>query len=265
MGIRLEIDFASRQAKGSREEQEDFCAFSYLDEQNGILGVLADGMGGYAAGEHASSVVANSFAQNFFNSSGTNRARLEQSLVKANEALKNEIQRDFDKYSGMGTTFVGVIINQSGIEWVSVGDSPLFHWNRKRGVKRLNDDHSMAPEINEMLKSETLTDQERQELSKKRSNLKSAIVGGEIELVDYSTNPYLFQENDILVVASDGLLSIDERKISDQIEINQRNAASDIADSLVTTVLGKRVRNQDNTSVGVVKLGALLNNGNSTE
>ena len=53
-----EEDFAGRQSRGARDLQEDAYAFSEVDEtgeqKQGLLLVVADGLGGHAAGEQAS-------------------------------------------------------------------------------------------------------------------------------------------------------------------------------------------------------------------
>ena len=49
----------------------------------------------------------------------------------------------------MGCTLVGVAFGPEGVEWVSVGDSPLF-LVREGEIVLLNEDHSLAPEIDKL-------------------------------------------------------------------------------------------------------------------
>ena len=51
----------------------------------------------------------------------------------------------------MGSTLVGTAFGASGVEWVSVGDSPLFLFRRGE-VAVLNEDHSLAPELDRWLR-----------------------------------------------------------------------------------------------------------------
>ena len=50
---------------------------------------------------------------------------------------------------GMGCTLVGAVFGPAGVEWVSVGDSPLFLLRRGE-IVLLNEDHSLAPEIDKL-------------------------------------------------------------------------------------------------------------------
>lgn len=253
--MNVEVDFAARQIVGNRDDQEDFCAFSVIDaDQPSLLGLLADGMGGYNAGAHASFTVANAFAQSFFVNSGTDREKLESSLNSANFSLKAEIVKNEEAYSGMGTTLIAVTISKAGINWVSVGDSLLYIWNSENGLQRLNADHSMAPEVDAIIREGNLSSEEMEALKRRRNKLRSAVVGSDINMVDLSDSPLQFRDDDYLLIASDGILSIELDDIDRLLDEGKDQPAHTIADSLLTAVAGKEKPNQDNTSVAIVKL-----------
>src|SRR4051794_29491952 len=98
-----EKDFAGRQCLGSRRGQEDAYAFSELPNGEGIVVVVADGMGGHSAGEFASEMALKNFVAAFHNAQGQVASRLEEALRGANQAIAAEFERD-PRYEGMGTT-----------------------------------------------------------------------------------------------------------------------------------------------------------------
>src|SRR4029077_19092462 len=125
IGVIAEKDFAGRQSRGARELQEDAYAFSEIigaDGKNeGILVVVADGMGGHSAGELASELALKNFIAAFHETTGKIDKRLGKAVQAANEAIAAELQRD-PKCEGMGTTLVAACVTPAGIEWISVGD-----------------------------------------------------------------------------------------------------------------------------------------------
>ena len=111
---------------------------------------------------------------------------------------------------GMGCTLCGVSLTEAGIEWISVGDSPM--WLARNGkLQRLNADHSMAPILAKQVELGELTEEEAKR-HPQRNALRSAVIGDKMQHVDASKRPMKFRKGDRLVLASDGLetLSVDE-------------------------------------------------------
>ena len=50
----------------------------------------------------------------------------------------------------MGATLIALIFHRDRLHWISVGDSPLWLW-RDGTLTRLNEDHSLAPQIDWMV------------------------------------------------------------------------------------------------------------------
>jgi len=256
----IEDNFASRQSLGSRRNQEDSCGF-YPVPGLGLLAVLADGMGGYQAGEVASEIALRSFVSGFERGSGRCvRDRLRMGLDSANADIAAMIRSDPGCYGSMGTTLVGALASPAGIEWISVGDSPLFLWSRRLKVlRRLNEDHSMAPEITKEFLEGNLTNAEVIQLARRRNSLRSAVIGEPIELIDDSDGiPRPFEEGDILILASDGVLSLVHRRLEQKVEAHARQTAGHLAEAVLDAVKGERRKDQDNASVLVVHLGPWL-------
>lgn len=112
---------------GSWKEQRSMIVpytFEFSVLQNDVV-LVADGMGGHRAGEHASNMVANAFLQN--DQSLTDAASLAAFLKGINLSIFDSATED--KYlRGMGTTVAGVICTAEGLLWFNVGDSKIFRF-----------------------------------------------------------------------------------------------------------------------------------------
>lgn len=194
------FECAATQWLGHRPEQED-CVEFFPIPGDGVLALLADGMGGHLAGEIASREVITSFARSFSSLSGDDiPLRLEKSLHAANRHLRS-IQTG-EQVGNSGTTLVAVFLRGSKFWWLSVGDSMLLSWTPGEGLLRLNEDHSMRPIAEaQWAKGEISLPY----ALKQRSVLRSAIMGDEISLVDISREPLTLHEGSFLFLTSDGL------------------------------------------------------------
>ena len=160
----MALEYATRASKGARSYQED-AAFvraepgSAAADQNGsasqLTAVLADGMGGHAGGALASSTACQIFMRAYETSAGEVPARLGEALQLANAAIANCVEEN-PALNGMGCTLVGTTFGPAGVEWVSVGDSPMF-LVRRGEIFLLNEDHSLAPEIDKLAAAGKMT------------------------------------------------------------------------------------------------------------
>ena len=193
-----------------RSHNEDSIA---NDARNG-LAILADGMGGYNAGEVASgmattvlmtelqSAIAQRAPFEYDADSGaefrTHAARmLRDQIAKANHSIFSAAQSQ-PQYSGMGTTLVVAIFYDNKVSVAHIGDSRLY---RQRGSEfvQVTRDHSL---LQEQIDSGMLTAEEAKHSQNK--NLVTRALGidpsVEAEIHDYETRP-----DDIYLLCSDGL------------------------------------------------------------
>ena len=113
-------------SQGARRYQEDAAAvWPHPDAPSALLAVLADGMGGHVGGAKASQLVCEQAIESFRSSTGETPARLTQALIAANKAIARTVDED-PALSGMGSTMIAAVFDSTGLEWVSVGDSPLY-------------------------------------------------------------------------------------------------------------------------------------------
>jgi protein phosphatase len=130
-----------------RASNED--AFGYSVE-HGVY-VVCDGMGGAAAGEIASSLAVSEVLRLLAGQAedGAEVAALpskaEQAVCAANEAVFSRAQGN-DKLSGMGTTLVALVTEESRVWVLNVGDSRCYRL-RNNCMEQLTLDHSLVEEL----------------------------------------------------------------------------------------------------------------------
>ncbi|WP_421998389.1 PP2C family protein-serine/threonine phosphatase [Reyranella sp.] len=221
------------QHQGARPYQEDCWALRPLADGS-LLAVVADGMGGHAGGAVASKVAVEAFVNAVEQGGG-----LADGLAEANAAV-GKAQAGRADLAGMGATLVGVQVRGDEVRWISVGDSPFFLVS-PAGLERLNADHSMAPQIDALVKRGMLTAEEA-EHHPGRHTLREAVMGQPLSLIDRGSRRV--DGGATLLVCSDGVQSLGDAAIA--------TGGRQSAEALVAAVLGAAKAHQDN--VTVVKL-----------
>ena len=128
--MELVFEISGDQIDGARDYQEDAFLVTYLDDDEGgdgkssALVIMADGMGGHAAGNIASNLVVSTFNKAFTGDFGKDVTPevLRVALAKANAALTESI-RETPALDGMGCTMVTAVFSKGKVFWISVGDS----------------------------------------------------------------------------------------------------------------------------------------------
>lgn len=256
----LTFEHASCASQGARSYQEDASAVwpgqSPLAPPNAppmglhLIAVLADGMGGHAAGDVASHLVCETFLR-AVGDDGSVPDRLLNALDAANAAIRDKTDAD-PALSGMGATIIGIALSEGDkADWVSVGDSPLYLW-RSGDMIRLNEDHSLAPMLDKLVEEGKMT-REQALADHRRHHLRSAVTGEELDLVDLSQHPLELHAGDILIVASDGLLTLSEDEIRRVVAAYRAETVDAIARALLHAVVDIGQPHQDNTTLVVVR------------
>jgi protein phosphatase len=255
------FEHASRATKGARSYQEDTALFlsgkdatagAQPPEPDGasVVAVLADGMGGHAGGALASRMACESFLKAFAGQEGPNPDRLIESLAAANKAIADTVVAN-PMLAGMGSTLVGVTFGADGIEWVSVGDSPLMLYRRGE-IALLNDDHSLAPELDRLAAMGAITEEEARR-DPRRHMLRSAVTGEDIELIDLSARPLRMEPGDYIILASDGLQTLETAEIQRIVAAYADDGAVAVANALIRAVEALKDPHQDNATVVAVR------------
>lgn len=244
------------QTKGARSYQEDaalICKTAASDAASAspaLLAVLADGMGGHTGGAIASRTICEGFVKTYAADSGAMPERLLTALAASNEAVAEQVTAQPSLY-GMGATLVGASFGEQGLEWVSVGDSPLFLYRRGE-ISLLNADHSMAPALDRMAAEGKLS-VEQARSDPRRHMLRSAVTGEEIELVDTSEQPLLLHAGDYVILASDGIHVLETSEIARVVAAYGNDGCEALAAALIRAIEQQRDPHQDNATVIVIR------------
>ncbi|MYV41953.1 SpoIIE family protein phosphatase [Streptomyces sp. SID1328] len=233
----LTLQFTVRSDKGLvREVNEDsvYAAPHLL--------VVADGMGGHAGGEVASSVVISHMAE-----LGRERTRAEpmealrEAILAGNLAIAQAV-RDAPQLNGMGTTITAVLMEADSDQFVvaNVGDSRTYLMRAGELVLLTRDDSLVQTLLDDgrITPAEALAHPQRSMVTK-------ALVGGE------PLSPALFRletlPGDRFLLCSDGLSDlVAESELAEALGLPSRDEA---ADRLIQLALG--AGGNDNVSVVV--------------
>ena len=238
---------------GAREVQQDEHGFidgATLDpDGRHPVVVVADGMGGHVGGEMASRLAVQAFIE-AYGSEGAPAGRLRAALDAANRAIDDAVNQNLS-LDGMGATLVAAAVTTDGLEWISVGDSPLYLYRGGR-LKRLNEDHSMAPIIEALREN----DSEEAASGMNPNELRSALVGFKIRKVDASPMPELLLPGDLVVAATDGLNTLNVEEIASIISDRCGDGPQAVTDALLAAVAARDVPAQDNATVAIIEMAA---------
>lgn len=255
----IRYDVASAVSRGARDHQEDALIADFPIGSDIGFAVLSDGMGGHTAGDIASKIIVTEvFSELKFQCDDENAPQagfpsiLLEAVTAANECVKYHIGTN-PRTRGMGATLVAPVFFKDRLFWISVGDSPLFLF-RNGKLKQLNQDHSMAPQIDLLVRSGVIAPEEGQN-HPDRNCLTSVLMGGEIAQIDCPQQAVKLFEGDVLIVASDGLQFLSDEEISDILSISGSKSSSEIAKKLLGEIERLADPDQDNVSFIVVKIG----------
>lgn len=186
----------------ARDNNEDSVA---VDEQAALV-VLADGMGGYNAGEIASGM-ATSFikaelgrwmTEASANASDTDvRRAMDICVDNANRAIFNAANSN-PQYAGMGTTLVMGVMREGRLLIGHIGDSRAYKFRAGR-IAQITKDHSL---LQEQIDAGLITPEQAAFSSNK--NLVTRAVGVE-DTVLLETHIHDLLPGDVVLLCSDGL------------------------------------------------------------
>ena len=180
-----------------RSHNEDSVGF---DADSGFA-ILADGMGGYNAGEVASGMAVAMLSDNLKAALREGRSDMKalagEEIQKTNGAIFQAAQSQ-PQYNGMGTTLVLALFRNNRVTVAHIGDSRLY---RLRGdqFEQVTRDHSL---LQEQIDSGMITREDARHSHNK--NLVTRALGVEPE-VEIEVHEYPVLPGDLFLLCSDGL------------------------------------------------------------
>lgn len=203
-----ELEFAARTDTGLvRSQNEDAIAIS---PSYGIA-ILADGMGGYNAGEVASRIAVEITKQVLEEgidklqeqqAAGANWGTLLQQLLdgsihRANTAVL-EAAASKSEYTGMGTTIVAAVLHSGTITIAHVGDSRAYRL-RQGALEQITRDHSL---LQEQIDAGLISAEQARFAPNSNLVTRAVGVGPEIEV---EMHEHRMELGDVYLLCSDGL------------------------------------------------------------
>ena len=254
----IRYDAASALHQGRREFQEDAVVTDFPVGAGMGFAVLADGMGGHAAGDIASKIVATEvFSELTIRTGDPDLLETEISSVlfdaihSANDCIRFHAETHPDTH-GMGTTLVAPVLMGANLYWISVGDSPLYLM-RQGELVRLNQDHSMGPQIEYLVNSGAMS-WEAAMNHPDRNSLTSVLIGDEIPQIDCPAIPVRLRAGDIVLAASDGLQFLADEEIAEALQASAELPCTEIVGALLRCLSDLDDPDQDNISICVIKV-----------
>jgi serine/threonine protein phosphatase PrpC len=218
------------QHQGGRPYQEDSWTLKPLAD-GALLAIVADGMGGHAGGAVASKLVVEAFA-----AAMGRGLSLADGLKEANQAVRKGVSGKAD-LAGMGSTVIAATVKDDEVHWISVGDSPFYRVNGGK-LERLNADHSMAPQIDQLQERGMLSAEEAAN-HPGRHTLREAVMGEPLTLIDEGRQK--MGPGARLLLCSDGVQSLGD----DAIAAKSGGGVKDV----IAAVLAVGSPHQDNITV----------------
>lgn len=237
-------DLANTQAVGDREEQQDSGGFtSVLDptvEHAGVLGVLADGMGGLRHGAAVSQLAVRTVLDAYREKTPAESipGALHRAVLRANDVVL-EFARSNGAEGQTATTIVAAVLHRRDLYWISAGDSRAYLVRRGQAY-RLTVDHTFGEDSRFKAPAAVGAAQLDPEAV-------TSFVGSPVApRVDASVKSLRVNRDDVIVLATDGLY----RAITDaEIARAATGKARQVCDRLVRLALERRVPDQDNLTV----------------
>jgi PPM family protein phosphatase len=232
-----------------RELNEDAVAWITPQDQNvavnqGSLALVADGMGGHAAGEVASEIAVTTVRRVFYELPGSIPQVLGSAFMAANRAILDWSEGN-PECKGMGTTCTAIAIRDDKAWLAHVGDSRAYHW-RDGVMTQLSDDQTL---VAQMVREGQITPEEAQ--NSPMSNVILQALGSHAEVAPVVwSEPIQLAAGDILVLCTDGLTGVvSDATIAQEIE---RLPPGEACEALIRAALAAGA--PDNVSVGVFQM-----------
>jgi serine/threonine protein phosphatase PrpC len=230
-----------------REANEDAIAYVLLPGvdapagNHGMFALVADGMGGHAAGEVASRIAADTVMRLYQELEGSQPDVLAACLAEANRLIceRSEVEA---ACAGMGTTCTVLVVRDDTAFLAHIGDSRAYLLRDGR-LRQISEDHSLVAQL---VRDGAITEEEALRCPQRHVIVRA--LG-----LEPSVKPYIprkgmpLQAGDVLVLCSDGLSDVvdDETIAATVARLPPAEACQELLDRALAA------GGTDNISVGV--------------
>ncbi len=236
---------------GDREEQQD--SFGYeLDHNEGLI-AICDGMGGHQGGSLASRLAIETILSEYKN--GFSRGNIVEEMQKIIKTANERVLCLTDSNGNplkAGSTAVCVYINGTQLYWNSVGDSRAYLFRNGEYVQ-ITEDHNYRTVLKEQLNAGVI-DRSRYDAEKVRGEALISYLGiNDLGLIDYNDSPVELQQDDRILLMSDGLYKI----VTDAEICTIINNFSNIEEAIQALELKarkQRNKKRDNMTVALIRI-----------
>ena len=195
--------FAARSDVGLVRKLNQDAYIVQPDPDGTCVAIVADGMGGEAAGEVASSLALAAVAESLRTPADASAENLADAVRSANARIYEQASA-VASYAGMGTTIVAVLADRRRLVVAHVGDSRAYLYRAGAGLRRLTEDHSLVNELvrrGQLLPEEAASHPQRHILTRSLGPLPDVAV---------ECREWTWQKDDLVLICSDGLTSLVE-------------------------------------------------------
>lgn len=226
------------QHPGAREYQQDAFAFSDLENADfvahgGVLGVIADGMGGLARGGEAGQMAVRTFLHRYESKSAAEPipVALAAALEQANIEVLN-LARSTGEAGNVGATLVAVVVHDYRLYWTSVGDSRAYLL-RGNQCEQLTLDHVYGAELDLKVANGSLTP-DAARTDPDREALVSHLGKDRLTQVDRAVQPLSLEPGDRVFLCTDGLYrALDSKELVRRLAGNPQRGCEELVDMVV--------------------------------
>lgn len=233
---------------GRRPVQQDSFGNTSVFQGQGVLAVVADGMGGLSGGEQVSQRIVMGMLTL---ASQLRSEQMEGVLLQMLRSVNQDINQMLgpDGLYKSGSTLLAVLARKDCFQWISVGDSRIYLY-RDGSLLQLNQEHNLLqewmPEIldGNMTYGEALQNPEGRKLT-------SFIGMGRIKYVDCSRSSIPIIPGDRILLMSDGVFNtLSEPQMCGI--LRQYPDVQQAANAFEQQILAAQIPTQDNFTVAIL-------------
>ncbi|WP_338469866.1 Stp1/IreP family PP2C-type Ser/Thr phosphatase [Niallia sp. XMNu-256] len=219
----------------------------FLNRAGQRIAMVADGMGGHRAGDVASHLTIMKLKEIWEETEKIETPEQAENWFKEQIKLVNvtvfQHSQQNVECEGMGTTIVAVIITEMFSTIAHIGDSRCYILN-EAGLSQITEDHSL---VNELVKTGQISKEDAE--NHPRKNVLTRALGTAI-FVDMDIKTIIIEENDTLLLCSDGL----SNKVNEEEIESTLNSEKSIKEKATTLIdMANEYGGEDNISLIIVE------------